>query len=210
MRRFMIALLGTAFGTTLLVGAKANEAPAGTAVADAALDPAAATSGIVPTVTVGPDGNPTTVAVSPTVTGPGATTPGSGPSASRSAGSSPTVRPSTSTTTAATSTTYTGVAVAVRTAQSPTTKSSACGECANYSISVTITVSAGRITAASASYNPSPGGSQQYANSASNSLKQTILTAQTWNLGRVSGATYAGNAWGLSAKDAMAKAGLPT
>jgi uncharacterized protein with FMN-binding domain len=76
---------------------------------------------------------------------------------------------------------------------------------------VTITVSNGKITATSVAYSSSPGGSQSYASSANNQLKSAIVNAnpQTWNLGKVSGATYAGNAWELSVKDAMSKAGLP-
>jgi hypothetical protein len=72
-------------------------------------------------------------------------------------------------------------------------------------------VSNGKITSTSVAYNPSPGGSQNFANRANTQLSSSILTAspQTWNLGRVSNATYAGNAWELSAKDAMSKAGLP-
>jgi hypothetical protein len=69
-------------------------------------------------------------------------------------------------------------------------------------------VSGGRVTNASAIYDPSPGGSQSFANRANSQLSQRILSSQTWNLGRVSGATYAGNAWELSAKDAMSQAGL--
>jgi uncharacterized protein with FMN-binding domain len=102
----------------------------------------------------------------------------------------------------------TGVAVAVRTAQSPTSKSRPCEECANYSMAVTITVTDGRITGTTVAYSPSPGESQAYASTANNRLRSSILTAQTWNLGRVSGATYSGNAWELSVKDAMSKAGL--
>ena len=103
---------------------------------------------------------------------------------------------------------FTGAPVDVRTAQSPAVKASICGACADYSVSVTLTVSGGRIVRASASYNPSPGSSQGFADRADSQLSQSILTGQTWNLGPVSRATYAGNAWELSAKDAMTRAGL--
>jgi uncharacterized protein with FMN-binding domain len=97
----------------------------------------------------------------------------------------------------------------VPTAKSPTTKSSTCGDCHNYSISVTLTISNGRITQATTSYNTSPAGSLRYASQAANKLQPAIVSAQSWNLGRVSGATYSGNAWEQSARDAMSKAGLP-
>jgi len=208
MRRVIVALIGAAFGTTMLVGIKAHGVPGMSTAAVAALDPTASASGVVPLVTFAPDGTPVVIVN-------GTPVPTSiAPSASRTAGPSGTAtatpRPSTSTTTAPAGTTYTGMAVSVPTALSPNAKSGACGDCHNYAIAVTITVSGGRITAASASYSTSPGSSQSYADNASNQLKKTILTAQTWNLGRVSGATYAANAWETSAKDAMAKAGLPT
>jgi uncharacterized protein with FMN-binding domain len=98
----------------------------------------------------------------------------------------------------------------VPTAESPNAKSGPCGDCHNYAISVTLTVSGGRITAASYTYSTSPAGSQTYADRASQALQQQILTAQTWNMGKpVSGATYAVNAWEQSARSAMQQAGLP-
>jgi uncharacterized protein with FMN-binding domain len=172
-------------------------------VADAPADPAAPSDG-------GPSGGlsgepgPTSAATAGPTTPPrpGQTTPA--PSTSR------TPTGGTTTTTAPASKTVTGAAVAVKTAQSPTTKSSSCRECHDYTMAVTITVSGGRITSARVAYNPSPGSSLSYANRAANSLNQKVLSAQGWNLGRVSGATYSGNAYELSLKDAMARAGLPT
>jgi hypothetical protein len=152
------------------------------------------------------------VAATASIPGPGATldpsgAPTSGPAAppptGGGGGSAPPPPPPPA------SATFTGASIDVRTAQSPTTKSQPCGDCASYAISVTITVSSGRITATSVAYSRSPGESQTYASSANNKLKSSILTAQTWNLGRVSGATYSGNAWELSVRDAMSKAGLP-
>lgn len=202
MRRVIVALLGAAFGTSALIGAKAHSVPSGSgAVADAALDPSATTAAV--------SGSGTTPGTAVGSAQPGAS---ASPGASRTAGPSASARPGTSTSTTTAppaSKTYTGVGVAVPTAQSPTVKSSPCGDCANYAISVSIVVSGGRITSTSVSYSTSPGASQTYASTANNQLKASILTAQTWNLGRVSGATYAGNAWELSVKDAMTKAGLP-
>ena len=106
--------------------------------------------------------------------------------------------------------TYTGTAVAIKTATTPNSPRSGCGSCHTYSISVTITVSGGKITKATATYTPTPSGqSLQDANKANNSLSASIVTKQTWKLGPVSGATYSANAWEQSAMDAMSKAGLP-
>ncbi len=206
MRRMALSLLGFLVGTTVLVGLKSTMLGPATVVADAPVEPGDQSS--IPATpgqagTAGPAG-PTstdhpTAGPSPR---PGPTTGTSRPTAT------PPVTTSTTTTSPPKSVTVTGVAVAVRTAQSPTTKSSPCGECHDYTISVTITVTAGKVTSASASYNTSPGASLSYANKANTSLSRSILSAQTWNLGRVSGATYSGNAWELSVKDALSRAGL--
>jgi uncharacterized protein with FMN-binding domain len=220
MRRTLMSITALLFGTALLVGLKYQGVAGVGLVAGAPQDPAGsddpggagpggpgapggpapsgpgATRGATPGLTPPPGTTPR----------PGQTTPAPGPTTPSGGGT--TTAPSGGGTTTPSSVTVTGAAIAVRTAESPTTKSSSCGECANYTISVTLTVSGGRITRTSVAYNPSPGGSQSYASRANNQLSQSILTAQTWNLGRVSGATYAGNAWELSAKDAMSRAGL--
>ncbi len=207
MRRVTLGLLGTVIGTTLLVGLKTQSfaTPLGLTVTGPAdpADGATASDPAAPGGPTGPDGVPAPQAT------PGRTATTGAPRPSGST-TRPTGPASTTTTTAPpTTTTVKGMAVAVRTAQSPTNKSNPCGECHNYSISVTITVTGGRVTSASASYNTSPGASQSYASRANSSLSQKILSSQTWQLGRVSGATYSGNAWELSVKDAMSKAGLP-
>jgi uncharacterized protein with FMN-binding domain len=217
-RRTFLALVGFSIAVTILVGLKSAStarvlgwtAEAGLASGDSGdsapedgEDSGPAEGGSDPSATATPaTGGPSSAGSAPASGTP--TAPGGGPVPTSASGVS------TPATTAA-SRTYTGVTVAVRTAQSPTIKSGPCGECANYTIAVTITVSSGRITKTSVAYNPSPGGSQSYANSANNKLNSALVNAQaqTWNLGRVSGATYAGNAWELSVKDAMAKAGLP-
>jgi len=224
MRRTLISVVGLFAGTALLVGVKSTVLgpPAGY-VADAPVNPAAqgGTSGAVagqspgPGTTPGRTPTPGTKSGQPPAPGttpqPGQTTtaPG-GPGAPTATTTTPS-HPGTTTTTAApppTTVTVTGAYVAVPTAESPTSKSSSCGDCHNYSISVTLTISGGRITKATTSYNTSPAGSQRYADQATNKLQPAILSSQTWNLGRVSGATYAGNAWEQSARDAMSKAGL--
>jgi uncharacterized protein with FMN-binding domain len=202
-------VFGAFFGTVLLIGLKSPQfgTPVG-AVADAPLDPGAVpdpAGGGGPGLP-GPSGAP---GLTPTPLPPGATpvpgqsTPGPGRTTAPPTGG-------TSTTTAPASHTFTGAWVAVKTAQSPTSKSSPCGDCHAYSMAVTITVTGGRITATSLAYNTSPGSSLSYASRANSTLSPKVLSAQTWNLGRVSGATYSGNAYELSLRDAMGKAGLPT
>jgi uncharacterized protein with FMN-binding domain len=232
MRRTLLAVVGLFAGTALLVGVKSTAMGAAAGrVADAPLSPGAPGSGSGPGAAAGP--------VGPAQSGRAATTPGrtpvpgtkpgqpsapgttpqpgqpttapGGPGAPTATTTTPS-QPGTTTTTAApppTTVTVTGAYVAVPTAESPTSKSSSCGDCHNYSISVTLTISGGRITQATTSYSTSPAGSQRYADQATNQLQPAILSSQTWNLGRVSGATYAGNAWEQSARDAMSKAGLP-
>ncbi|MGE5155953.1 MAG: hypothetical protein ACM3JP_00465 [Betaproteobacteria bacterium] len=216
-----MSIVGLVFGTALLVGLKTTAlGPATGVAADAPLDPAA--SGAPGT---GPGGTVAGPAAGPGKSAQPGTTPGrtSGPtSAPRPGTTTPAPGHTTSTTTAPppggggtttapppSSVTVTGAAISVPTAESPTAKSGSCGNCHNYAISVTLTVSGGRITKATTSYSTSPGASQSYADQASSSLQSKILSSQTWNLGRVSGATYSGNAWEQSARDAMSKAGLP-
>jgi uncharacterized protein with FMN-binding domain len=199
----MMALFAVATGTALLVGLKSQQlaVPLGLATAEPAEpDGPAPSDGPVaggPAATVGPTGSP-------------GTTPAAGadPSAQTSAAA-----PDQVTTTAvevpAINGTFTGQAIAVVTAQSPNTKSRPCGDCHDYSMSVTITVSNSQIVQATVSYSPDPGESQRYADKAANTLRPATLTAQAWRLGNVSGATYSANAYELSLRDAMTKAGLP-
>jgi hypothetical protein len=199
----MMALFAVATGTALLVGLKSQQlaVPLGLATAEPAEPDAPAPSdgplATGPAATAGPTGSPAS-------TPPAGASPGAAESATA---------PSEVTTTVAEvpaiNGTFTGQAIAVKTAQSPNTKSSPCGDCHNYSMSVTITVSNSQIVQATVAYSPAPGESQRYADKATNSLRPAILTAQNWRLGNVSGATYSANAFELSARDAMTKAGLP-
>ncbi len=216
MRRVFVSLLGFVFVTAILVGLKSTALVAGQghAIAGAPLDPAGPSGAVDASGNPPPGGGPVSPgALRPTnATGsplPAATNPSRSPAPGGGGGARPTPSATTTTTTVPpASANYTGMAVAVKTAQSPTTKSSPCGDCHDYAISVTITVSGGRITAATASFSTSLGGSQSYANRACNALNPAVVSSQTWSLGRVSGATYSSNAWELSARDAMAKAGL--
>jgi hypothetical protein len=200
MRRIIVALFAMVAGTTLLVGLKSQGLGAAFPLsAEGPVDPAGGDpSGAV-------DGSVPTGAAGPTATG---TTP----EATASADAGPTtVAPTEAPTTDAApapSGTYVGAAVAVVTAQSPNNRSRPCGDCHDYSTAVTITVSNGRITDVSVAYNPGPAQSQRYADKATNTLSQKLLSAQSWQLGPVSGATYSANAFELSVQDAMSQAGL--
>lgn len=214
MRRIIMALFAMTVGIVLLVGLKSQQL--------------AVPLGLVTVEPVDPEadaGNPG-LAGGPEPTGsarPSGATPSADASGAPTASPEVTVTPGPAPTTATTTTapappptpsgvsgTFTGTAVAVKTAQSPNTRSRPCGDCDSYSMSVTITVSGGRITDVSVAYSPNPSASRRYANKATNALRPKILSAQTWRLGNVSGATYSANAFELSAQDAMAKAGLPT
>jgi uncharacterized protein with FMN-binding domain len=200
MRRFVLSLLAAVFGTALLVGLKVQ--PSGGTGPVAALDLGAdpgSTSPAPGSTASGPPGSPTATAGA-TTGAPGPTT-GTAPTQTRTTTAPPPApKPSTK---------VTGSAIAVKTAQTPTAKSTTCGDCHDYTITVTLTITDGKITAASTSYNTSPGASLSYYNRAVSALQPKIVGATTWNLGRVSGATYSGNAWELSAQSAMSKAGLP-
>jgi uncharacterized protein with FMN-binding domain len=213
MRRVIVALFAMTTGTALLVGLKSQVlgGPLGL-VAEAPFDPDVSGDGMPLDATGGPGPGGSPAAGRTMLAGkmpPGAT-PGAGGTASPGAIAPSQAKTTTPALAPAGTATVTGAAIAVQTARSPTTKSSSCGDCHDYSMSVTITVTGGRITKATVAYNPPPGGSISYANKATNVLSPKILTAQTWNLGPVSGATYSGNAFELSVKDAMVKAGLPT
>jgi hypothetical protein len=221
MRRILVALFGVVFGTTLLVGLKyQGVSAAGDVIAGAPQDPGA-TAGPGQQPGVGP-GTTAKLGEPGTTPGPGAhgspgTTPK--PGQSSSSGQSTTPHPGgggSSPTSPAPPPPpppggqFVGASIAVKTAQSPSPKSGSCGDCHNYSMSVTISVSNGQITSVSAAYNTGPGASLTYYNRAVNNLSPKVLSSQAWNLGKVSSATYSGNAFELSLKDAMSKAGLPT
>lgn len=221
MRRPLFALVWLSLVITVLVGLKSApaaqmlgwsaESPVGPdGLTDGGAGGDGGTGGATPDPSAQPSGSSAAAApngsAGPTTSTAGA--PGATTSTSRAPGAT-TTSSSAPPPAGGVSGTFTGAAINVKTAQSPTVKSSSCGDCASYTIAVTITVANGKITATSVAYNPSPGGSLSYASQANNALKSSILTKQTWNLGKVSGATYAGNAWELSVKDAMTKAGLP-
>jgi hypothetical protein len=203
MRRLLLSILAAVFGTALLVGLKAQFPGTGPVAAlglGADGDPASPGPGASGVATVGPSGAPPTGAGTSAAPGAPAGTPGAGPTTTGATTAAPPPTPSVK---------VTGNAIRVITATSPNAPVDNCDNCHDYTITVTLTITGGKITAATSSYNVNPGKSLSYYTDAATYLQKKILTAKTWNLGPYSGATYAANAWELSAKSAMSKAGLP-
>src|SRR4051812_48741325 len=214
MRRVVMALLGTLVGTVLLVGLKAYGSPGSATIAAVAPpDPTPTGAGpgpAGPTASGGPGTTPTPAAPTPTGAGrgragptarggrgtppsAGAPTPAGPPGATTpppAGGGAPTPAPRTSTPTTA-SRTITGTAFAARTAKSPN-----CGECSgNMQVRIVVT---GRhidsIQTIQVSNRPK---------SVASTLTQQALTAQSANVGNVSGATYSALAWKQSLQSAI-------
>lgn len=194
MRRAAAAVLGTIAGTTLLIGAKlGTTSPNALAAGDAA--PAAAAesagSGPVPAPVTAPSGAAPTAAAATRTGAPVGTTPAAGHTTAPGRAAPPTPTPGT--TTPATSTlkngTFTGPAVSERYG----------------TITVSVTVSGGRITDASGSCACS-GESQQISSGAFGRLRQETLAAQSAAIATVSGATYTSGAYKSSLQAAIAAA----
>jgi uncharacterized protein with FMN-binding domain len=195
MRRIILGLIGTVLGTALLLGLKAQgSSVGGTVAATGPQDPAAgpgATGGPPgPGGQPGASGQPAPGAPGgPAPTGPPGATTGPG-------GTSPSAHPTTTTgttppTTTTQSRTITGTAVAARTAKSPN-----CGECSG-SMQVRIVVTGKHIDSISTIQQ-----SNRPLNTASK-LTPLALSAQSSNVGNVSGATYSALAWEQSLQSAI-------
>jgi uncharacterized protein with FMN-binding domain len=186
MRRGVFAVIGTIAGTTLLVGAKLGTAPP--------LDPNAVAAAGLPDDTAAASapasGSP--------VASPSAVRTAAGPAPSRT-----TSRPAPTggaTRTAAPSPTAAGTGL-----KSGTFAGSGAAE--RYgTVTVTITVSGGRMTGVSAAYATSSSESRQISNAAFPTLRQEALTAQSARIATVSGATYTSNAYKVSLQSALDKA----
>jgi uncharacterized protein with FMN-binding domain len=190
MRRILLGLIGTAIGTALLVGFKAQGAASGsTFVADAPQDPAANGA---PGGTAGPGPGGTPKPGGPAPTGPaGSTGPTAGPTTGPG-GTGPSAHPTTSTTTTTSqSRTITGTAVAARTAKSPN-----CSECSG-NMQVRIVVTGKHIDSISTIQQSNRPGSVV------SKLTPLALSAQSANVGNVSGATYSALAWEQSLQSAI-------
>ena len=190
MRRSVLALVGTVAGTALMLGAKLGTAPPGDPAAAALTDDGAPAAADDPSGAPGvsaPHGS--AVASAPGASGGPATSPPPG-----AAGPTPT----------------TGKTIA----PPPTTKPPASGlkdgkftgtgGNAHYeTVTVTITVSGGRITAASASCGNASGESKSICNDAVPKLVQETLSAQSASIATVSGATYTSRGYKSSLQSAL-------
>jgi uncharacterized protein with FMN-binding domain len=195
MRRILLGLMGAAVGAALLIGLKAQGPGVGGSIAAATgpADPRGPSGG--PGASGGPGGSPGAPG------GPAAGTtgqPGSpgSPGTTTAPGSSP--RPTTTTTskpptTTSASRTITGTAVAARTAATPN-----CGDCSgNMQVRIVVTgTHIDSITTIQQSNRPL---------STASTLTAQALSAQSANVGNVSGATYSSLAWKQSLQSAISQ-----
>jgi len=198
MRRIIVGLIGAVLGTALLLGLKAQGSALGdTVAATGPQDPAGgpgpnggpagpANGQPGPSGQPGASGQPAPGGPAPTgspgaTTGPGGTNPSAHPTATT--GTTP---PTTSQ-----SRTITGTAVAARTAKTPN-----CGECSG-NMQVRIVVTGKHIDSISTIQQ-----SNRPGNTASK-LTPLALSAQSSNVGNVSGATYSALAWEQSLQSAI-------
>lgn len=188
MRRAVFALLGTAIGTTLLIGARLGAAPPGP-VQNVATDTIGGEA-------AGPGG-------SPSVATTAAPTPGTSATPGRGTSTAPTARksraPAPAQTTATNPTTATGPRSGTFAGAASTNKYG--------TIKVTITVSAGKITNISASYPTSPDRTASINQNAIPKLRQAALAAQSAKIDTVSGATYTSDSYRTSLQSALDRAG---
>jgi uncharacterized protein with FMN-binding domain len=201
MRRGVLAVLGTIAGTTLLVGAKVgtrppldpnavalNADPAGAAAPPAA--GAAPSDGAASVPAAGPSGAPPASGVPAATATPGSTR--TSPKPGSTARTSPPAAPHT-----------TAPASGLKNG-SFTGAGSAAGQYGT--VTVTITVSGGRITNLTQTYNAQSSTSQSISNAAFPTLRQEALSAQSAKIATVSGATYTSNAYKNSLQSAITSA----
>jgi uncharacterized protein with FMN-binding domain len=183
MRRGILAIVGTVAGTALMLGAKLGTAPPA--------DPAAALAddGGTPPAE-GPSGASTAPAPSTSVTpaasasGPAGRTPGPG--------TRTTPPPTTKPPGGLKDGTYTGADTTVRRY--------------NYTLTVSITVSGGRISAGNVDCGSATGVSKTICTGRGPKLVQETLAAQSADVATVSGATYTSAAYTVSLQSAIDKA----
>lgn len=189
MRRATLALIGTALGTTLMVGAKLGTRPAGGSVdlgqSEAMADPGAPDASGSPVASALASATAVPGQSSP----PGAATPGA-PGAPGGPTAPSTTRPPATTPAPGGSGlkngTFPGTAVTEKYG----------------TIKVTIVVSGGRITDATATY-PTGGETGDINARAIPRLRQEVLAAQGASIAVVSGATYTSNAYKQSLQAAI-------
>jgi uncharacterized protein with FMN-binding domain len=182
MRRLLAAIIGTAAGTTLLVGLKAGPLTGKSATsAAAAANPSAPNPSAPNPAALLASAGPPSVSTGPTTASPGPTTPSRGPTS--------TPRPTGSTGPgAAATTTFTGSVV--QTEYGP--------------VQVRIAVTAGRITDVTAIKLPDHAArSVQISGRAAPILRQETLSAQNATINTVSGATYTSEGYRTSLQAAL-------
>jgi uncharacterized protein with FMN-binding domain len=188
MRRIVLGLLGTLVGTAIMIGFKAHGVPLdGTVAATGPADPSNGTG-----APAGP-GGPGPANGQPAPGASGGPTPTGAPGPSASGGPAPSGHPTTTTTTTTTTQgrTITGTAVAARTAKTPN-----CGECSgNMQVRIVVTgTHIDSITTIQQSNRPL---------GTANTLRQQALSAQSANVGNITGATYSALAWKQSLQSAI-------
>jgi uncharacterized protein with FMN-binding domain len=193
-RRAALALLGTAIGTSLLVGAKLGT-PTKAGVQDVAIDTAGG-------VAAGEPEDPSTDAAA--TDDPAESVPTTAPSSKGAArttapGSTKTTRPTAAPKTTAPKPPTTGGLKTGTFAGAPSTNEYG-------TIKVTITVSAGKVTNVTASYPTSPSRTAGINSNAIPKLRQEALTAQSAKINTISGATYTSGSYKISLQSALDQA----
>jgi uncharacterized protein with FMN-binding domain len=177
MRRAILAVMGTALGTTLMIGAKLGTRPVGADAISEQPDPPANVDSSAP-------GEQTTASPEPVTSAPGQ------PSAPAAQASAPTTKPAAPPNSSGLKNgTFVGPAVNQRYG----------------TIKVTIVVSGGKIIDVTATY-PTGGETGRINAKAIPRLRQEVLTAQSASVATVSGATYTSNAYKQSLQAAIAAA----
>ena len=194
MRRAAAAVIGTVAGTSLLIVTKLGVHPpdSGLAGNDTSVVVGAGGPSPAPDTTDGGDDEREDGGAAPASTGPVPAQPSSAPSRPAGAPTTTTAapRPTTPATTAGSGLrngSFTGTGVKERYG----------------TITVTITVSGGRITDAGATCGGCSGESQSISTNAFSRLRQEALTAQSANIATVSGATYTSGAYKTSLQAAL-------
>jgi uncharacterized protein with FMN-binding domain len=193
MRRAAAAVLGTIFGTTLLVGAKIGTRPPGDLDQVVAAPPADSTPG-----TPAPSGAPA-ASGSPTTTPSRSSGPSPAPTAVKTTTAPAPTRPAASRSAAPPKTGGSGLRTGTFAGTAVTHKYG--------TVKVTITVSGGRMTNATATYTASTQVSEKINADAMPKLRSEALVAQSANIATVSGATYTSGAYRSSLQAALDRAG---
>lgn len=191
MRRSVFAIIGTVAGTALMLGAKLGTPPPD--------DPAAFSDSGDPAAAGGPSG-----AVSPTAPGsagaPASPTPSAGAPSPVPSGHPPSGGATTPAPTPTTKPPSTGWKDGRYTGSGATVAHY------RYTMTVSITVSGGRISAASYDCGNSSGESRSICEGRASKLVQETLSAQSANVATVSGATYSSQAYRSSLQSAIDQA----